>query len=228
MERMKIRKEIKDKACRLLSVHTVFAGANQAALAGMLDGENALLHDVVKGQQVYPCRNAKKAVVLLLSGEAAIKRGGKIISTAAEGEIFGLQELYSENEAGFTVSALSDCRTVILRKTAVDELISGDFSVAQGYLCYLSHKIIEAEKASAVSTATSAESKLAQYLLSRPVNAANEISLPQDMAKLAKQLGLGKDGLYRALDKLNTSGAIGFSGAGLVLKSRELLATFGQ
>lgn len=223
---MKVRKEIKDKVCRLLCGHAAFSGVLPDKVAAAADSDNVLLHDVAKGQQIFPCHSSKKAVVLLLSGQAAVKRADRIVSTVSEGEIFGTQTLYSDSGDGMTVSALTDCRTVVFKKAAVDELLGSDFAAAQGYLRYLSHKISDANGNFAASQATSAESKLAQYLLSRQVNAIGEVSLPQDMLKLAKQLGLGKDGLYRAFDKLNSSGAIGFSGSRVTVKNRELLETF--
>jgi hypothetical protein len=45
-------------------------------------------------------------------------------------------------------------------------------------------------------------------------------------AKLAKQLGLGKSSLFKAIDALNSSGAISFNGNAVCIKDEEKLKSF--
>ena len=74
-----------------------------------------------------------------------------------------------------------------------------------------------------VIESVSAEKKLAEYLLSRPRNAKGEVSLPQDMLKLSKQLGLDKNALFKAVEALNSEGAIVLSGSAVCIKDEEKL-----
>mgnify|MGYP003307544550 CR=1 FL=1 len=78
-----------------------------------------------------------------------------------------------------------------------------DFSAAKSYLEFLSAEINSTSEQSTALKKASAESKLAEYLLSRPRNSKGEVSLPQDILKLAKQLELDRNTLFKAIEALN-------------------------
>lgn len=221
---MKARKELFEKAVRLLSAHPAFSGAKEEALRYILASEDTVLKDFSKGQQVFPCHGIKKAVGVVLTGGCHLLEGGRITASKTDGFVFGAQTLYSSAAEGFTLSASQDSKVVFIKKSAIDWLLQDDFSASRSFLEFLSER--EAAEKNEESEKSVAESKLAAYLLERPKNSKNEVSLPQDMLKVAKQLGLTKDGLYRAIEVLNTSGAIGFSGTAVCINSEELLKNF--
>jgi len=221
---MKARKELFEKAVKLLAMHPAFSGAKEEALRYFLASEDAVLKDFSKGQQVFPCHGIKKAVGVILTGGCHLLEGGRITASKPDGFVFGAETLYSSLAEGFTLSASQDSKVIFIKKSAVDRLLQDDFSASKSYLEFLSDEIItDKNKENQIS---SAESKLAVYLLSRPRNSKNEVSLPQDMLKVAKQLGLSKDSLYKAIEKLNSVGAIGFSGTAICIKSEDLLKKF--
>ncbi|MBQ2965320.1 MAG: Crp/Fnr family transcriptional regulator [Clostridia bacterium] len=221
---MKARKELFEKAVKLLAMHPAFSGAKEEALRYILASEDAVLKDFSKGQQVFPCHGIKKAVGVILTGGCHLLEGGRITASKPDGFVFGAETLYSSLAEGFTLSASQDSKVIFIKKSAVDRLLQDDFSASRGFLEYLSEK--ETAEKNRESQKSGAESKLAAYLLERPKNAKNEVSLPQDMLKVAKSLSLTKGGLYRALKELNNSGAIDFSGTAICIKSEDLLKKF--
>ena len=223
---MKIRTQTKEKAVSLLAAHPVFSAADRAGLLNSLDSEDALFKEFAKGQTVYPCHSAKRAVVLLTSGECTVKQNEKITGTASQGSVFGLESLYGSTQADFKVCATTDCKALVLKKAVVDQILENDFSVTQQYLAFLTDRLSKLSDKAQTLSGSSAESKLAAYLLARPRNSQNEVELPQDLLKLSKQLSLGRDALYRAIDRLNSSGAIKWSGRAVSIADEEKLKEF--
>ena len=223
---MRIRKELADKAVRLLLAHPAFSGAKEEALRYILASADVLLREVSKGQQIYPCHGVKKCVGLVLTGGCHLLKNGRIVAAESDGFIFGVRGLYSSAADDFTLVASQDSKVIIIKKAAVDWLIQDDFSVARSYLEFISGELtlLSAPKNSQVSKKP--EKLLAEYLLSRPRNAKNELELPQDMLKLAKQLGITKDALFKAIEKLNSAGAIAFNGRAVCIADEEKLKNF--
>jgi|GEM_PF-5256537 len=220
---MKARKELFDKAVKLVSEHSAFSGAKEEALRYLLASEDVLLREFSKGQQVFPCHGIKKAVGLVLTGSCHICKDRKIVETKADGYIFGVNTLYLSADCDFSLMAAQDSKVVFIKKSAVDWLLQDDFSAAKSYLEFLSAEINSTSEQSAVLKKASGESKLAEYLLSRPRNSKGEVSLPQDFLKLSKQLGLDKNTFFKAIESLNSDGAIAFNGSTLCITDEEKL-----
>ena len=221
---MKARKELFEKAVRLLAAHPAFSGAKEEALRYILASEDTVLKDFSKGQQVFPCYGIKRGVGVILTGGCHLLEGGRITASRSDGFVFGAETLYSTGTESFTLSASQDSKVVFVKKSAIDWLLQDDFSASRSFLEFLSEK--EAAEKNKESHKSVAEGTLAAYLLERPRNSKNEVSLPQDMLKVAKSLSLTKEELYKAIEKLNSSGAIGFSGTKICIKSEELLKEF--
>lgn len=221
---MKTRKELFEKAVKLLAAHPAFSGAKEEALRYILASEDTVLKDFSKGQQVFPCYGIKKAVGIILTGGCHLLEGGRITASKPDGFVFGAETLYSSGAESFTLSALQDSKVVFVKKSAIDWLLQDDFSASRSFLEFLSEK--ENAEKNKESQKSDIESKFAAYLLARPKNSRNEVSLPQDMLKVAKSLTLTKEELYKAIEKLNASGAIGFSGTAICIKSEDLLKEF--
>ena len=223
---MRIRKELADKAVRLISAHPAFSGAKEEALRYILASTDVLLREVAKGQQIYPCHGVKKCVGLVLTGGCHVLENGRIVATRTDGFVFGVQGLYSVAEENFVLNASQDSKVIIIKRAAVDWLIQDDFSLARSYLGFLSDSVSQACGKKEDKAKECAEKKLAVYLLSRPRNAKNELELPQDMLKLARQLSMTKDALFNAIEKLNSAGAILFNGRAVCIADEEKLKNF--
>lgn len=223
---MKIRKELADKAVSRICACPAFAGADEAEIRFVLASENSVIKEFSKGQAVFPCHGISKAIGFVLTGSCHLCKDKKITALLESGSFFGIENLYSDLLPGFTLSAAENSKVLFLKKAAVDDILKKSSSAMQSYLRYLSDRIIQDKKQAETLSGTSGEKTLAAYLLSRPRNSKNEVELPQDMLKLAKQLGLGKDGLFKAIDKLNSSGAIAFNGRAICIADEELLTKF--
>lgn len=223
---MRIRKELADKAVRLISAHPAFSGAKEEVLRYILASTDVLLREVAKGQQIYPCHGVKKCVGLVLAGGCHVLKNGRIVATRTDGFVFGVQGLYSVAEDDFTLTASQDSKVIIIKKAAVDWLVQDDFCVARSYLGFLSEELNRIGEKTKEQSKPIAEKTLAVYLLSRPRNAKNELELPQDMLKLARQLSMTKDALFNAIEKLNSAGAILFNGRAVCIADEEKLKNF--
>ncbi|MBR6619033.1 MAG: Crp/Fnr family transcriptional regulator [Clostridia bacterium] len=223
---MRIRKELADKAIKQILACPAFAGAKEEALRYILASADVLLREVSKGQQIYPCHGVKKCVGLVLTGGCHRLKNGRIVAAENDGFVFGVQSLYSSKDDDFVLTASQDSKVIIIKKAAVDWLIQDDFSVARSYLGFLSDFANQVYEKPEGKNRECAEKKLAAYLLSRPKNAKNELELPQDMLKIAKQLNVTKDALFKAIEKLNSAGAIAFNGRTVCIADEEKLKKF--
>ncbi|MBR3803356.1 MAG: Crp/Fnr family transcriptional regulator [Clostridia bacterium] len=223
---MKARKELFDKAVKLVSEHSAFSGTKEESLRYVLAGEDVLLREVSKGQQVFPCYGVKKAVVLILTGGCHICKDRKIVETKNDGYIFGIETLYLSADCEFSLMAAQDSKIVFIKKPAVDWLLQDDFSAVKSYLGFLSAEINDMSEQNIGLKKASAESKLAGYLLSRPRNSKGEVSLPQDILRLSKQLEIDKNTLFKAIEALNARGVIAFNGSAVCIADEEKLKSF--
>ena len=220
-----MRKETEQKAVALLQKHPCFAAATAAELTRLVRHETTLLREFTKGQTVFPAHGVSHACGLLLSGGCVVKRGGRIVKTLPAGSVFALETLFGGSFRDVLV-AQADGKALLIAKEAVEDLLRADFAVAQGFLAFLSEQIDALNGAAAAAGSGSAESRTARLLLEHQKPGANEVALAPDFGKLARQIGVSKDALSRALDRLTAAGAIGLGGKGIVIISREKLLQF--
>ena len=221
---MKMRPEHEKKAIRVLGTVAPFSALSGHTLTQLVQSDNVQLKEFAVGQQVFPCRSVKDAVCILISGECRGLSGKRIVSVSSEGAVFGEELLYAEGQTDIKVEASEVCRALFVSCDAVDMLVEASSDFARSYIALLSRKLVESR--SRAGTGDRAQAVLAEYLLSRPRNAKGEVSLPQDMLRLARQLDLGKAALFSAIDAINASGAIAFGGNAVCIKDEEKLRSF--
>ena len=122
--------------------------------------------------------------------------------------------------------AQTDGKALFLSKTALEELLQADFAVTQSCLAFLTAQIDALNAAAAAAAGGSAEAKTAGFLLEHKKQGGDEVALPPDFSKLARQIGVSRDALNRALDRLTAAGAIGFRGKSIVIRDPEKLDRF--
>ncbi len=224
---MKMRPEHEKKAVKVLCTAAPFSALSSARIQSLVTGDDVQLKEFSAGQQIFPCRSLSDCIGVLLSGECRSMLGKKIVSVGHEGEIFGLAELYSaQSVTSLKTQAAQVCHVLFISHHAVDMLIEDSSDFARSYIALLSESVIKSQAQAQTLAGGSAEKALSEYLLSRPRNAKGEVALPQDMAKLAKQLELGKNSLFKAIDSLNSSGAILFNGNAVCITDEEKLKSF--
>ena len=101
-----------------------------------------------------------------------------------------------------------------------------DFAVTQGMLGFLTERIEALSTLAAAAGSGSAEAGTAAFLRARQKKGSDEIALPLDFGKLARQIGVSRDALSRAFDRLTAVGAIGLRDGKIVIKDAEKLDQF--
>ncbi len=224
---MKMRPEHEKKASKVLGATAPFSALSAERIQSLIASNDVQLKEFSAGQQVFPCRSVSDCIGVVLSGECRSMLGKKIVAVGSEGTVFGLAELYSAGgETALKSEAAQVCRVLFISHHAVDMLIEDSSDFARSYIALLSNSVINSQSQAQALAGGSAEKALAEYLLERPRNTKGEVALPQDMMKLAKQLGLGKNSLFKAIDTLNSSGAIIFNGSAVCIKDEEKLKSF--
>ncbi len=222
-----MRKETEQKAAAVLQKEEVFAAAAKEEITGLIHHESTVLREYKKGQTVFPAHGAAHSFVLLLSGSCLVENSRKIIGKAENGSVFALETLFStRKEPQLRLVAEEDGKALFFAKTAVEELMQKNFAVALCFLQVLTNRIDVLNGTVEAAKSSSAEAKLAQFLLKHKKAQSNEVALSPDLTKLCRQIGIGKDALNRALDRLHTAGAIGFQGGKLVIENTERLQSF--
>ncbi len=222
-----MRPEHEKKAVKVLSSVAPFSALSPERILLLVSSDDVQLKEFSCGQQIFPCRSLSDCIGVLLSGECRLMLGKKIVSVGQEGTLFGEAQLYSANAVtAVRAEASQVCRVLFISLYAVDMLIEDSSDFARSYIALLSESVMKSQAQAQTLAGGSAEKTLAEYLLSRPRNKKGEVSLPQDTAKLAKQLGLGKNPLFKAIDTLNSSGAILFNGSAVCIRDEEKLRSF--
>lgn len=221
---MKIRPEHEKKAVKVLGAVAPFSALSEQKLTGLMQSDNVQLKEFSVGQQVFPCRSVSDSLCVLLSGECKVLSGKRIVSVGGEGAVFGAESLYAECDADIRAEASQVSRALFVSHDAVDMLIEDSSDFARSYIAFLSRRLAQSQLQAGLGDR--AQKALADYLLSRPRNSKGEVSLPQDMLKLARQLELNKAALFKAIDSLNSSGAITFNGNAVCIRDEEKLKSF--
>lgn len=223
---MKMRPEHKKKAIKLLSSVVPFSSLSPQKLEELVVSDGVELKEFSVGQQVFPCRSVSDSLAVLLSGECRTLADKTIVSVEHEGALFGAAQLYAKGGAQRRSEAATVCRVLFVSHYAVDMLIEQSSDFARSYIALLSSQVLSSEEKSQAASPDKAKKVLAGYLLSRPRNSKGEVALPQDMFKLAKQLELDKNTLFKAIEAFNAEGLIAFNGNAVCIADEEKLRSF--
>jgi CRP-like cAMP-binding protein len=183
------------------------------------------------GELVYNKDSENKLVGIILCGKVACEPYGAkdntLLKLMSENDMFGIANLYSENELfPSVITAKTATKVLFINGDAFRSLIENDTAVLRAYLSLLSNKIIYLNKKIATLTAGTVENKLAAYILK---NCTDDMRLPQiSMSSLAEMLGVGRAYLYRSLDTLERDGAIKRDGKNILVTDKNALCRFTQ
>ena len=146
---------------------------------------------------------------IIVKGKAIIKSGqnGVIIRKLSKCDVFGAASLFDAPTHLTSVICVTNCSVITINRHFVEKCIEYNHQIAINYINFLSKRISFLNSKINSYTAKSAENKLYSYLLQLP-RESNEALLSVDLSTLAKMLGVGRATLYRAFDKLETSGLI--------------------
>lgn len=193
----------------------IFAGTDAAWLSAALEPALAdgrcYLRPYARDGVIYAGRQFDRALGVLLRGRIRVTRtaldGHQLaVSTQLPGAAFGMAVLFCQAEEFATcLCCETDCEVLFLQEALLRELMHQQFSIAENYIRYLSDRIAFLNSKIAGLSAGDSVHKLAQWLLEHA--GSGTAPLPS-MTRLANELNLGRASLYRAMDALESSGAI--------------------
>ena len=192
----------------LLTKHPLFRGADPDVIPRYLNQETTEVVRVSAGSAAYDSDGTEDRIGMLLCGTAQAFTGETaLLKTIRAGELFGIANLYAEDEPfPSRIVAISECRILWIHRAALKAWIEHDPTVLRNYLSFQSKKILYLNRKIATLTAGSAEKKLAVYLLE--YEDGGMFTPTCSMSELAHLLGMGRASLYRALDHLTERGWI--------------------
>ena len=207
--------------------HPIFENAPPQAVDRYLDNAVLSCADFTNDEILYSSESHQEKIGIILKGSAEIHTGlsGEqvLLNTICEGEMFGIANLYAEDEPFPTViTAKEFCRVLFIERQAICRLIENDPVITKNFLKLQSRKIMYLNKKILTFTAGSAERKLSVFLCA---HAQNGIFTPScSMSALASMLGIGRASLYRSLDRLVECGWIRREGKSIHILNQDALA----
>lgn len=177
---------------------------------------------VDRGDTVYDRQRFRRCLGVLLEGELQVRKESLLVSTLRAGDVFGAAALFNGREDyPTTLTALTDCRLLLIPQDTVRSLIRSCPDFAEEYVAYLSERIrFLSARLDAVS-ADRGEGKVASYLLS-----AGSEAVTVSATQLSQRLGVGRATLYRAFEVLEREGAILRAGKTIRITDEKKLHAF--
>lgn len=188
----------------LLTGHPLFRRIEPAGLSAVL--AEADLVAVPRGETVYDRHRFRRCLGVLLEGVLQVRKEALLVSSLEEGDVFGAAALFNEEE-GYptTLTALSDCRLLLIPQEAIRRLITTCGPFAEDYVAYLSGRIRFLSTRLDTLSADRGEGKLARYLLAADDGSRN---VTLTATQLCQRIGVGRATLYRAFEALEGDGVI--------------------
>ena len=210
-----------------LEKNPIFSGASPSITNRCITEQTLSVLDFADGAVVYSSSECQGKIGILLDGTAQVHTGTLgdtiLLNTLRVGEMFGIANLYAEDEPFPTVIvAKSFCKVLFIDRNAVCSLIEQDPVVTKNFLKFQSQKILYLNRKIMTFTAGNAERKLSVFLRE---NAKDGIFTPNcSMSTLSNMLGIGRASLYRALDRLIACGWIEKKGKEIYILNQDALA----
>lgn len=201
-----------------LGRHPLFRRVEPEQVAAVLGGSDELF--VARGETVYDRQRFHRCLGIVLEGKLQVRKESLLVSTLQAADVFGAAALFNEQaDYPTTLTALADCRLLLISQEKIRELICSCGAFAEDYVTYLSGRIrFLSARLDAVS-ADRGESKLARYLLDADDGNGVTVSATQ----LCQSLGIGRATLYRAFERLEEEGSIAREGKTIRMKDCEKL-----
>lgn len=202
-----------------LEQHPLFQRVSTELLSETLEASEEVA--VSRGETVYDRRRFRRCLGVLLEGRLQVRKETLLVSTLDAGDVFGAAALFNEREDyPTTLTALADCRLLLIPQETVRYLIHASGAFAEDYVTYLSGRVrFLSARLDAVS-ADRGEGKLARYLLAAD-GGCGEVTL--SATQLCQRIGVGRATLYRAFETLEGEDAIAREGKTIRVKDRQKL-----
>ena len=218
---------IKKTTKELLRALFLFQGVGEESLDFCLSHPEYRECYYVKGETIFDPHHYQPALGIVLSGQVKAekdKSGQSLpLRSFGPGEVFGAASLFGAVDYVTRLDVVKDCRIAFLTQRLVEDLIARDVCVSWNYIHFLSDRIRFLNAKIDSFTAGNAECRLACYLLTL-LEQGDSFLLPCSLSELAQRLDIGRASLYRALDALESSGAIKRTGHHITVLNQDRLS----
>ncbi len=197
-----------DKARACFLFHHMEAGRRDTLLA-TLDAPSRFS----KGERIYSGAHFRRALGILLKGEAQVSRTGAdgrrtVMNRLGPGQVFGVAALFGDDPSYVTdVEAAAECLVLFLPQETITRWVREEPPVAENYIRFLSGRIRFLNGRIASLTNGQADDRLRRFLIEH-CGEDGEVALPRSMTELAGVLHIGRSSLYRSLEALEDEGFI--------------------
>lgn len=223
------QKNITPRQADILSRSFLFRGLGSGELPVLLAGvgESAAFS---RGQVIYDRDHYRQSVGILLSGaaEAFKQREDRrvVLNRFSPSMIFGAAAVFGDGgDYVAQVAASPRCTVFFLSGAELSLLFKRDFRVAENYIAFLTQRIHFLNRKIDGFTLSSAEEKLALYLLDSLQQGGESagVLLPCSLTELAQRLDVSRASLYRALESFTRAGVLERQGRALLIRDPGLL-----
>lgn len=211
------------QAMGFLSSHRIWEAVPRELLEQLLREQSTLrLYD--KHEQIWSDEaNYQRALGLMLSGTAQVKKERMLLSAHHPGDYFGLATLYAPVDFYATeIVALTPCRVLFWDKAAIDSILRSYPEVAINFIAYMCERVYYLNARLDTLIAGSAVRRLECHLRATAVmdDAGRLVCKVPNRSALAQSLSMGRATLYRAMDELERQGLMERQGSKIVLTGR--------
>ncbi len=208
--------------------HPIFKQTDRNKILLYLDAPAVTVAKFNSEEIIYSSASQEKQVGLILQGKALVETGSSdhtLLNTVGVGELFGIANLYAEDEPFPTmITSATPCSVLFFKDSAFRSFIENDPQATRNFLSFQSKKILYLNRKILTFTAGSAEKRLASFILDHEID--QRFSPPCSMSALANMLGIGRASLYRALDRLIEEGWIEKQDRDFVITDHRALSSY--
>ncbi len=183
----------------------LFSGLDPSALRG------SFTEDFRRGDPVSENRNGTDCVGVLISGSLGVEANeGSSVSVMKRGGEFGICNVFVRESMPTKIWARVQSKVLFIPKEEFARLLAEDAGLMYRYVRLCNEKMIYLARRLRLISISDCTERLLYYLSTAAENGAVLLRIPKD--ELARQLGISRSSLFRALSSLEAAGKISVSG----------------
>lgn len=155
-----------------------------------------------KGTVIYGERDFPRAFAVVLAGKVAVcSHSGAAMRTLQAGDVLGVTALFGSERYATTVSVVSRATLQFINEDQLTRWMAKDPQISMNYIRLLNRKILYLNEKIRLYTEGSVEERLMGHIESH-TSPSGEILFEGGLAKVAREMNIGRTSLYRTLDSL--------------------------
>lgn len=163
-----------------------------------------------RGEPVCETQNRTECVGIIISGSLTVEANeGCSVSVMRRGGEFGICNIFVNDSMPTKLWARVGTKVLFIPKDEFARLLGIDNGLMYRYVRLCNEKMLYLAERLRLISISDATERLLHYLRSKAENGAVRLSISKD--ELARQLGISRSSLFRALNSLETSGIISVS-----------------